>query len=475
MTIARKVAINTGVQILGQVLNHGIGIITSILLIRYLGPTEFGKYALVTIYIAMFAMINNFGMGTILVRDIAKNRTKAGSLIGNAILLKSLIALVVMSLSIIIVSLLRYPSDIRLYVYIISFTLIISAPSIVAVIFQVNLQMGYSSFCNVVGRLLFLGVVGYTIRSQGGILNLVLGSVVASGLITLMLVILSRKFVTLKVKVNLPLSKHLFHESFPMGLLLIIGFYIHKIDTLLLSKMDTSAAVGLYNAAYKFVDIGMTLPVILLISLLPLFSEYFSKSREKLIIVYQKSIDIMAITFVPIAIFTTIRARQIIELIYGPEYYPSTIALQILVWTVVLMSINAVLVNLLIAAGKQRKMIALYSVSLALNIVLNLVGIPIFSYRASAVASLICEVVVFYPLLRFTIQEISYKPSFLVALKSVVAAIPAAGLLFLIPGLHVFIQLCLFLSIYMALLFILQGITYEDLLLFSPGRGSLNK
>lgn len=473
MSIARKVAINTGVQILGQASNYGIGIITSILLVRYLGPAEFGKYAFVTIYIAMFGMINNFGMGTILARDIAKNKTKAGSLIENAILLKSFIALITMSLSIIIISLLRYPSDIRLYVYIISFTLILSAPSVVAAIFQVNLQMGYSSFCNLVGRLLFLGVVGYTVWSQGGISNLVVGSVVASGVITLMLLIFSRKFVTLNMKVNIPLSKHLFRESFPMGLLLIIGFYIHKVDILLLSRMDTNAAVGFYNAAYKFVDIGMSLPAILLISLLPLFSEYFSNSREKLIIVYQKSIDLLAITFIPIAIVVTIRARQIIELIYGPEYYPSTIALQILVWTVVLMSINIVFVNLLIAAGKQKKMITLYSVALVVNIILNLVGIPIFSYRVSAVASLICEVVVFYPLLRFTIQEISYKPSFLVALKSVAAAITTAGLLFLIPGLHVFIQLCLFLSTYMTILFILRGITYGDLLLFSSRRGSL--
>lgn len=473
MSIARKVAINTGVQILGQASNYGIGIITSILLVRYLGPTEFGKYAFVTIYIAMFSMINNFGMGTILARDIAKNKTKADCLIGNAILLKSLIGLVMMSFSIIVVSLLRYPSDIRLYVYIISFTLIISAPSVVAAIFQVNLQMGYSSFCNAVGRLLFLGVIGYTIWSQGGILNLVIGSVVASGIITLMLLLFSRKFVTLNMKVNIPLSKHLFRESFPMGLLLIIGFYIHKVDILLLSRMDTNAAVGFYNAAYKFVDIGMSLPAILLISLLPLFSEYFSNSREKLIIVYQKSIDLLAITFIPIAIVVTIRARQIIELIYGPEYYPSTIALQILVWAVVLMSINAIFVNLLIAAGKQRKMITLYSVALVVNIILNLVGIPIFSYRVSAVASLICEVVVFYPLLRFTIQEISYRPSFLVALKSVAAVVPAVGLLFLIPGLHVFLQLCLFLLIYMSILFILRGITYGDLLLFSSKRDSL--
>nr|MQY58057.1 oligosaccharide flippase family protein [Clostridia bacterium] len=109
LTIARKVAVNTGIQIFGQVLNHGIGMITSILLIRYLGPTEFGKYAFVTIYIAMFGMINNFGMGTILARDIAKNKTKADCLIGNAILLKSLIALITMSFSIIIISLLRYP------------------------------------------------------------------------------------------------------------------------------------------------------------------------------------------------------------------------------------------------------------------------------------------------------------------------------------------------------------------------------
>lgn len=473
MSIARKVAINTGVQVLGQASNYGIGIITSILLVRYLGPTEFGKYAFVTIYIAMFGMINNFGMGTILARDIAKNKTKADCLIGNAILLKSLIGLVMMSFSIIVVSLLRYPSDIRLYVYIISFTLIISAPSVVAAIFQVNLQMGYSSFCNLLGRLLFLGVVGYTIWSQGGILNLVIGSVVASGIITLMLLIFSRKFVTLNMKVNIPLSKHLFRESFPMGLLLIIGFYIHKVDILLLSRMDTNAAVGFYNAAYKFVDIGMSLPAILLISLLPLFSEYFSNSREKLIIVYQKSIDLLAITFIPIAIVATIRARQIIELIYGPEYYPSTIALQILVWAVVLMSINAIFVNLLIAAGKQKKMITLYFVSLAVNIVLNFIGIPIFSYRASALASLICEIVVFYPLLRFTIQEISYKPSFLVALKSVAAVVPAVGLLFLIPGLHVFLQLCLFLLIYMSILFILRGITYGDILLFSSKRDSL--
>src|SRR5882762_9536866 len=73
---------NTAVQLVGPALRISIGLVSSALLTRYLGVRSFGEYGLVFAYVATYSGIfNDWGLGTILLREISQRPSERSSLI----------------------------------------------------------------------------------------------------------------------------------------------------------------------------------------------------------------------------------------------------------------------------------------------------------------------------------------------------------------------------------------------------------
>jgi len=76
---------------------------------------------------------------------------------------------------------------------------------------------------------------------------------------------------------------------------------------------------------------------------------------------------------------------------YGPEYYGSVVALQVLIWATSVMFVNQLLSSTYIASGNQKIMVKLSVFAAVLNVVLNLVLIPSYSYAGASIATLVTE------------------------------------------------------------------------------------
>jgi len=77
-------------------------------------------------------------------------------------------------------------------------------------------------------------------------------------------------------------------------------------------------------------------------------------------------------------------ANKIILLIYGVEYIPSIIALQILIWTIVFMFINGLYGNLFASIDRQITVTRVTGIGVIVNIGLSFIIIPKFSYIGQA-------------------------------------------------------------------------------------------
>jgi O-antigen/teichoic acid export membrane protein len=83
--------------------------------------------------------------------------------------------------------------------------------------------------------------------------------------------------------------------------------------------------------------------------------------------------------------------RFVLIHLFGPSYAGSALALTILGWATVLMSLNIQTTNALIALDRERLVMAITVVNLATNIVANLILIPRLSFNGSAYATLLTE------------------------------------------------------------------------------------
>jgi O-antigen/teichoic acid export membrane protein len=84
-------------------------------------------------------------------------------------------------------------------------------------------------------------------------------------------------------------------------------------------------------------------------------------------------------------------ADVLVPRLLGAGFVESAAALKILIWAVILRYLNCALNMRLLANGHERVFVVTSAVCLALNVVGNLVFIPMFSWRAAAVLTIVTE------------------------------------------------------------------------------------
>jgi O-antigen/teichoic acid export membrane protein len=114
----------------------------------------------------------------------------------------------------------------------------------------------------------------------------------------------------------------------------------------------------------------------------------------------------------PIAVGTAILSERFILLFYGSEYLPSVIALQILIWSNVIIFANFT-PRLFEAINKQIIFTKITMLGAIVNVILNLLLIPQFSYVGAATATCLTEFIILIPsFIIFSKTEYRFSGSF---------------------------------------------------------------
>jgi len=88
---------NTAVLFSSTVFQRLTGLITNIILIRYLGPEIFGRYSFILVFVFMVDTIMCYGIDVLMVREIAKNQTNGKSIFQNILSFKIILIPIVIA------------------------------------------------------------------------------------------------------------------------------------------------------------------------------------------------------------------------------------------------------------------------------------------------------------------------------------------------------------------------------------------
>jgi len=255
--------------------------------------------------------------------------------------------------------------------------------------------------------------------------------------------------------------------AIPFGITGIFVTIYYWIDSVMLSVMAGNEVVGWYNASYKVIFLFLSFQSLFIVSIFPVLSSFYKTSRESLKYAYERSFKYMSIISIPIAIFGTLVADKIILLIYGPDFMPSIVALQILIWTVVFMFNNNISGNFLGSINQQVVVSKVAAVGAVVNIVLNLVLIPKFSYVGSSFATVFTELMIL-PLLVYVVHKYRYTnigPLVKDLPKILVSGLVMSIFLIYFHYLNLFILLLASSIIYLGVIFITRTLDEEDIVL----------
>lgn len=181
---------------------------------------------------------------------------------------------------------------------------------------------------------------------------------------------------------------------------------------------NPNEVMGWYNAAYRLVFVLSFIPTTFLMAIYPIMSKCYLSTDDSLKFMFERSFKYLLIISIPIGVGVTSLAGKIILFSYGVAYAPSTIALQILVWSEVLIFLNSAFGNLLSSINRQVVVAKQTMITSILNILLNMVLISKYSYIGASVATVITNCFAFillfvfvsrsgYPLPNKTVSDLS--------------------------------------------------------------------
>lgn len=194
------------------------------------------------------------------------------------------------------------------------------------------------------------------------------------------------------VKKNLEFNvgKKLLIFSLPLLLVMIMYQVMAWTDILMLGFYKDAETVGYYNAASplgKFVSSALGA---MLFSYTPIVSEYYAKNKYDEL---KKSYKILtkwvcSATF-PLALILFFFPSMILNILFGKEYIFAALTLQILVAGYFINNLFGPNGATLTAIGKTKFLMYATGLTALINIILNIILIPLYSINGAAIATVI--------------------------------------------------------------------------------------
>ncbi len=393
MNTVQRIAKNTGVLLASQVVSYIIGFFFIMYTARYLGAEGFGVLSFALAFTMIFGVFADLGLSTLAVREVARNKTLAGKYLGNIAVMKVILVIVTFGLIALFINLLGYPEQTIKVVYLVALFIIFSAFSeMFYSIFRAYEKMEYQSVGQILSSALMLSGALFAISQSFSVVGFAsIYFLVSVVVLVYAFAVCAWKFVLPKIEVDWSFWKQSIKEAWPMGGMAICIMIYFRIDVVMLSLMMDDTAVGLYSAAYRLSETSTIIPSMFVASVFPVLSKYHTDSMSSFVSVYSKSVKYMLYLALPMALIVTLLAQPIIQLIFGSEFSGSVIALQILIWASAIMYVTMVLGSAIITANRQMVSFKLTIVAVLLNIILNYIVIPTYSYIGASATTVATE------------------------------------------------------------------------------------
>lgn len=458
MNTVQRIAKNAAVLLAATIISKVLGFFYVMYTARYLGAEGFGILSFALAFTGIFGVLTDLGLSQLTVREVARDRSLAKKYLNNITVMKAILVTTTFALIAIVINLLDYPEQTIKVVYLISLSVVSNSfTGMFYSIFRAFEKMEYQSLGQILSSILMFSGALFAISQGFSVVRFASIYFIASSIVFgYSIIICAWKFTLPKIEIDRNFWKTTIKEALPFGLSTIFVTIYYHIDIIMLSLMilDANEVIGWYNAAYKLVLMLLFIRTIIHESIFPVMSNFYKISKESLKFTCEKLFKYSIITAFPVAVGTTILSERFILLIYGNEYLPAVIALQILIWSDVIIFANFT-PRLFEAINKQIIFTKITILGAITNISLNLLLIPQYSYIGAAIATCLTEFILLFPsFIIFSKTKYRFRGSF--ALKNISKVfISGVGMGFFVKYLY---------NINLAILVIFSALIYVSLL-----------
>ena len=425
---------------------------------RYLGDVNYGIFTFSLAFIFLIEIFADFGLSELSQRSIARDKDLAPKYLGNLLVWKLLVSVVVFIVLFLTINLLKSSPETRFTVYLLGFANILKSFKLTCrAFFRAFERFDLDCLTMYIERSALLAVGVVVLILGGGLISFALVFVVVRVFdLALTFGILNWKIAKIVPKFNLTFLKKLQIEALPFGVFFVIITLYSYVDTVMLSFIRTDAEVGWYNAAYKIYE-GLTVfPFIICVVLYPRLSQLFVLNKKAHSLLSSRAAKYMFVISLPILICGILLSKDIINILFGEGFQNSVVALQILLVGVVFMFQIPLFQIILNSVNKQKVVMYVGLVGLIVNIFLNLLLIPKYGFKGAAATTVMSGLIVFIVYYFYLCRSYFKTSIWKLSLKPLFASLIVGGLVWKFNALPLFLLVFLIFCLYFFLLFCLK-------------------
>lgn len=328
MSIARRLTANMAFAVGGRVLGAAMGLATTALLTRHLGPELFGIYRTALAWAVTTCILANLGLSVVTLREISRPGADISRIVGTALSMRLGIGVLSVLLAAGIALATGGPGSIdpaqlsRAILLAGLGCLATLGNEIVTTIFQSALAQVRSTIAELVGGAVALALTALCVLIDGGLMLFIAAA--SGGLVATFLVSaeLARPIALVQLRFDRKLAAALIVTGLPIFMSDIVGIVTLRLDTVMLSVLSLPSEVGYYGVANKLREVAMKLPYLFAAFLMPVLVQalhdaklFDQRLRDSLVSVWVFAVGVMLV----LGCF----AEQLVALIAGNGFVPA--------------------------------------------------------------------------------------------------------------------------------------------------------
>ncbi len=465
MTEKAKIFKNTGTLMTMELGTRMLDIIISMIVARYLGPKGFGLLAFALSFGSLFSIIPGFGMGTLVIRDISRDKEQTSRYLIHGLIAKVILGLTMLTLMGVVSRMLGNELNKTILALTAGILVILEANlRFVTAFFQARQMMKWVAAFNlsvrigwVIGSLTVMALHGKVIHLIGVrcFMNLIT--------FTACIVLIHRVLQKIRWQWDWKFFRQMLINSFPFAMFRLFGTVYTDLDTVMLSAMKGDIMTGWYAAAQKFYRVITFIPASFAGTMLPMLSNLAKVSKTKYVSTLQTGCKYLVILAFPIVATGAVMSTEVTIFFYGKAFNEAASALRILMLAVPFAFLNEVLISAVASIDHEKKGSNILFMGLLFSGLSNFIVVPLFGHLGAAMTTGLAEAAVCVMQIRVLRKEVPDFKLLPVLMRPVLSAVVMAGTLLAVRPLGLGPAVAISMLVYLVGLFISGSLNSDDL------------
>jgi O-antigen/teichoic acid export membrane protein len=391
-TVGRSFSFRLGSQIVSALIN----VCGMVALGNYLKAGGYGQYAFYYALVPLLATLSDLGVGTIITREVARDKPMGPRYLGDALILKAIVGAAMMAIVLVSAPLLLAPGPALLVCLVTATSIMDYSQDVGMWLFRAHDRQDLEAVLLMVSQTVWLTGILVCAWFQAPLALLLASATLAFGIrLAVGAWMVRHRIYRPQFAPDWARMRALIREGLPFGLAMFLVVLYGRAGVLLLKALSTSADVGYFNVGYMLSQPLGFVSSAFSISAFPSLARAARRGPDAVRPTLRRVIKFQFLLAFPITVGLGLLAERLMPVLFhGGGFRQSAVALKIISLGLTLIYMNLMSRYVLAAIDEQRAYLRAIVTGLIVNVGTSAALIPSLGFMGACIGLLAGELTV---------------------------------------------------------------------------------